>query len=275
MLVGGEEGIRRGGTRKIFFILAIVAITGWLYIILQSELFEIQEVRIEGAAMNDSVDIQKEVYKVVDQRASWRPWQTRQSWFLDLEALKQQVKDCFYLADVDIQKEGSHVLRLKIKEYPHKLVLVSGTSLYWIDLRGRLDSALDASDRTDAFQRLYGKRNSKPTDSPLIQIDPLTITTSTTDLIDPDRVRSLIGFTVSLQHLELPYRALQLDTVSSTKLTLINQDGKPIYFDLGERQDVDRQLQTYKVFMDAQKKKKDLVGYQYVDVRVPGMIYLK
>lgn len=275
MLVGGEEGIRRGGTRKIFFILAIVAIIGWLYIILQSELFEIQEVRIEGAVMNNSIEIQKEVYRLVDDRTSWRPWQTRQSWFLDLADLKQQMMDRFYLADLEIQKEGSHILRLKIKEYPHKLILASGTSLHWIDLRGRVDSTLSAPERADAFQRLYGKRKSLPTDSPLIQIDPLTIATTTTDLIDPDRVRAFIGFTVSLQHLELPYRALQLDSVSSTKLTLINQDGKPVYFDLGERQDVNRQLQTYRIFMDAQKKKKDLVGYQYVDVRVPGMIYLK
>lgn len=269
------EGNAPQTTRKIFWMLAVFALFGWLYIILQSELFEIQMIIVEGAKMNDPMDIEREVYHFLDQDRGWHPWQSRHLWFADPKELTNSLKQSFYLEDVIVQKEQRHILRLKIKEYPHRLIIYKNQSFYWVDLRGQLDGELTTEERQTILGRVYGKRSADPNESPLIRLDQLDVSTSTRDIFLPDRLKRLIGFTIDLQKLDLPYREFRSDTTSSTKLALINEQGTPVYFDFDASGSLERQLQTYKAFWDTQRKIKGPPLYQYIDVRVPDMIYLK
>lgn len=283
MLVGNPTDHRpeRGGERqglpskKIFWILAVVAIVGWLYIILQSELFEVQVVQVEGAKMNDPLDIERSVYDILDHRTNWRPWQTRQNWFIDPVSLAAQIQERLYVQQVEVKKEGSHILRLIMKEYPHKVILTFNQSFYWIDFRGHIDSELSKEERVGALQRIYGKQPSVVDDAPIVQVAPLVITTTTPAIMTSERVKALIGFTIRLDRLNLPFRVLELQTPTSSRFTLVNNEGKPVYFDLDAPEGVERQIDTYKAFIEAQKTKKEPTLYQYVDVRVPGLIFLK
>lgn len=278
MLVGGlREGERASPptTRKIFWMLGIVAVFGWLYILLQSELFEIHGVEIQGAKMNDPLDIERELYHLLDQDRGWSPWQSRQIWFVDSRELARNLKQTLYLEDVQVEKKGRHILRLKIKEYPHRLVIYQNQQFYWVDLRGELDGELSTDERQEILPRVYGKRLAHDNESPLIRVDTLNVGTSTHEVFTPERLKSFIGFTVDLQKLQLPYREFRVETATSTKVTLINGQGTPIYFDLGTSEGLQRQLQTYKAFSDSQRGIKGLPTYQYVDVRIPDMIYLR
>lgn len=278
MLAGGLREGERGSlrtTRKIFWMLGIVAVIGWLYILLQSELFEVQAIEVQGAKMNDPLEVEREVYQLLDQDRGWTPWQSRHMWFVDTGGLAHHLQQSLYLEDVRVQKEGRHILRLTIKEYPHRLVIYQNQQFYWVDLRGELDGELSTDERQQILSRVYGKRLAQDNESPLIHLDKLDVSTSTHEIFTPERLKSFIGFTVDLQKFQLPYRELRVETVSSTKITLINGQGTPVYFDLGTSEGLQRQLQTYKAFTDSQRGIKGPPMYQYIDVRIPDMIYLR
>lgn len=278
MLVSGlREGERRApsSTRKIFWMLSIVAVIGWAYILLQSELFELQQVVVEGAKMNDPLDIEREVYHLLDQDRGWRPWHSRHLLFIQSSELAHALEQAFYLEHVDLQKEGRHILRLKIKEYPHRLVIYKDQDFYWVDLRGELDGALTKDERQQVLGRVYGKRVADTNEPPLVRINDLQVGTSTAMVFSSDRLKSFISFTVALQKLQLPYREFRLDTATSTKVSLMNERGTPVYFDVQAPGSLERQLQTYKAFWDHQGTIKGPPLYQYIDVRVPDMIYLR
>jgi cell division septal protein FtsQ len=278
MLVGEQregERVTLQTTRKIFWLLAIVALIGWLYIILQSELLEIQEIQVEGAKMNDPMEIERGVYRILDREQGWHPWESRHIWFADPKELVQELKQTFYLEEVLVEKEGRHILRLKIKEYPHRLTIYKNQSFYWVDLRGQLDVELNKDERQQMLTRVYGKRVATQDEPPLIRVEKFELSTTTQDVFSPSRLKGFIGFTMDLQRLRLPYREFRIETPTSTKVVLVNEQGTPVYFELEPPEILEKQLQTYKAFWDTQKQIKGPQVYQYIDVRVPDMIYLR
>ena len=126
-----RTGRREGppsNNKKDVWLLAIVALIGWLYIILQSELLEIQ-VQIEGAKMNDLIEIERSV-SFLDRERGWHPWGSPPL-ACGSQRMVQELKQAFYLEEVQVEKEGRHILRLKIKEYPHRLTIYKNQSFYW------------------------------------------------------------------------------------------------------------------------------------------------
>lgn len=281
MLLGGErkgEGRSPETTRRIFWILAFVAVVGWFYIFLQSELFQVHEIVVEGAKMNDPMDVKREVFHLLDKGRGWQPWQSRHLLFLDLPLLSRELKQSFYLEEALFEKEGKHILRLKIKEYPHRLVIYKNQKFYWVDLRGEIDGELTKDERQAILMRVYGKRSADVNESPLIELDnleALAMSTGTSRLLAPDRLKQFISLTIDLQRLQLPYREFHVESSTSTKVALINEQGTPVYFDFETLESLQRQLQTYKAFWDSQRGIKGPQMYRYIDVRVPEMIYLR
>lgn len=278
MLVGerreGERSVPRA-TRKIFWLLAVGALVGWSYLFFQSELFEIREVFVEGAKMNDPVDVERGVYRILDQSRGWTPWDARHSWFVDSKELTQALMQSYYLEDVQIEKQGNHILRLKIKEYPHRLSIYKDQSFYWVDLRGRLDTELTKAERQQMLLRVYGKRLASLDEPPLVRVEKLEIGTTTQEIFQSERLKQFISLTVDLQRLQLPYREFRMESTTSSKIFVMNEQGTPVYFELEPVNALRRQLETYKAFWDQQRRVKGPKTYQYIDVRVPDTIYLR
>ena len=111
-----------------------------------------------------------------------------------------------------------------------------------------------------------------PDDPPIIEekttVDSLAPGYSVTD---PDTIKQWIQSASELRKGGIDYREIQIPSVSSTMARVINHSGIPILIDIGAN--LEPQIKTYVAF-DRVRPSKVKIN-EYIDVRVPGRIYLK
>ncbi len=266
-----EQG-RAGHTRSVYVLLGIAACVGWAYVLLASDAFLINRVDAEGLHAMDPVEVSREVFAVLDERKGWRPWSTRHSWFIDRVDLGEVLKTRLFAADVIVDKSPTHILRLKIEERSNRLIFHSRQQYFWVDLQGTATAELSVDERRQAQARILGSREAFYDEPPLVHADLQEPIAEGYRVVDSSQVKFWITLTDDMTKAGLAYREFEPPMDASTSLAIIKStEGYPIYTDIADP--IEPQLKSYLSFKKNQPA--NIKVTEYVDVRIPGRIYVK
>jgi hypothetical protein len=255
----------------VFFILAVVAVIGWTYVVFESDAFVITDIEVSGTKALDPMDIKREVFDILDQKQGNWLIPARHSWFIDRNALQKELISRLFVNSVTVDKSWDNVLRLSVEERSKRFVFHSHKQYFWVDLSGIATDALSADEMRDIQTRLIGTRPIRSDEPPVIKRD-LDDTINTGYVIaDPASAKEWIKLADQVKAANLVYREIEPPTSSSTLMKVLSPEGFNVLMDITAP--IDLQVRTYQAFI--QNKPKDLGEPQYVDVRVPGRVYLK
>lgn len=260
---------RLARTRTVFYFFALVVVIGWLYVFLQSDFFLVSDVEVQGTKQLDPMAVKREVYDVLDHRASWRPWSARHAWFVDKEALTRDLKDHFFVVNVVVDKYFN-VLRLKVEERSNKFIFHSHQQYFWVDLQGTATAELTYPERQSAQGRVLGSLAASMDDAPIIRRDLEEPLAAGYRVASQSDARLWTAAAHELASQDLLYRELVPPDASNTTMTLVSVEGYRIFMDI--HAPLLPQIKTYEAFKRARTKTK---VSEYVDVRIPGRVYVK
>lgn len=260
-----------GGTRPIFFFLVLVALFGWAYVFFMSDLFLVSDIEVRGLKSVDAYDVKREAFAIMDQQNSRWSWLNRHALFLNREAIEEGLKETLFAELVAVENVHFNVLRLLIEERSNRFIFHSHQQYLWVDLQGVATAELSVDERKQAQARILGQRSVRSDDAPIIHRDLDELIAAGYRVSDQTEVRSWLEFTNRIYKQGFLYREYEPPTASSTSATLISREGYPVFVDLSK--DLNYQLNAYNAFK--QDKPKELQVKEYVDVRIPGRIYVK
>lgn len=267
--------VRRGGGGRtprlqVFAFLSVFAILGWMYVFFISDAFVIREIETDGLSTLTSLDVSREVYRVLDARASWRPWSPRQGWFIDRDALTKELEERLFAESVTVDTISAHVLRLIVKERSKRVLLHVGTSFVWADRTGVVTDELTDLERVDVQARLSRKRFSSSRDPEIFLLPESTELTTGYVAVSTSTMRSWIALSDAFKSSGLNFMELRPPEATSTRVTVKTEEGYVVFLDT--QIPLKTQVDAYRAFL----KMKPLPKVsEYIDVRVPGKMYIK
>ena len=176
-----------------------------------------------------------------------------------------------FVLSVDVDKVGFNVLRLKIEERSRRFVFYSHKQYFWADMNGALTEELTTDERRSMQERILGQRAVHDDDPPLIHRDLDEFVEPGYVIADAETVRTWTETSEALLKAGLLYREYSPPTGSTTVAVVRSQEGYPVMLDTSES--LESQIKTFLAFV--QSHPKDLKVEEYVDVRIPGRIYVK
>ncbi|HVM91078.1 MAG TPA: FtsQ-type POTRA domain-containing protein [Verrucomicrobiae bacterium] len=264
--------IERNHKRQVVFtILAIVAVVGWLYVIFESDAFIINDIQVTGTKNLDPMDIKREVFDVLDQKQGNWFIPARHAWFINRDQLQNELMSRLFVNSVTVDKSYGNVLRLSVEERSKRFVFHSHKQYFWVDITGVATDALTDDEARDVQARLLGTRPVRPDEPPVIKRDLDDTINAGFTVTDPGQAKEWIKLADQVKASNLAYREIEPPTVSSTLMKVLSPEGYNVLMDITAP--IDLQVRTYQAFI--QNKPKDVGNPQYIDVRVPGRVYLK
>jgi hypothetical protein len=170
-----------------------------------------------------------------------------------------------------VDKSYGNILRLSIEERSKRFVFHSHKQYFWVDLHGVATDELTPDEMHDVQTRLIGAR-------PIRADEPMVIKRDLDDTInagyvvaDPEQAKEWIKLADQVKAQNFAYRELEPPTASSSLMKVLSPEGFNVLMDVTSP--LDLQIKTYQAFI--QNKPDNLGKPNYVDVRVPGRVYLK
>lgn len=210
------------------------------------------------------------VYKILDE-GPWKPWDKRNIFFVNAMTLSTSVQEQLFAEHVTVEKSFPNILRLIIQERQRSVVLVSRDTQFLVDTKGIISGETDPATR--AFVNKLLARTSFPDLSsvPVLVTNLAQEITIGSQVSDADRVKRWITAHRELVSGQVKFRYMSIDTLESSLGHLKAEDGTSILIDLD--MPLKPQIETYLKFI--QHKQKNVVVQEYIDVRVPGKIFIK
>lgn len=255
----------------VFGLFGAIAIIGWIYVVMMSDAFQINEVNAHGLQTLDQLDVTKEVFRALDERQGWHPWPARHAWFLDAKALENTLKERLFAANVTVKKGYGQTIEVTIEERAKRIVFHSRQQYMWVDLHGVVTAELDEAEKKDAQARLLGQKAAAPGDAPIIKRNLDDAISQGFTAGDAREVKEWIELHDRLRRAGMDMREFTPPGVSSTQLEVLAQNGEEVIMDITSP--LDMQVKTYQAFKKTKEGNKKI--YDYVDVRVPGRVYVK
>ncbi|MEK7473410.1 MAG: hypothetical protein AAB668_01630 [Patescibacteria group bacterium] len=257
--------------RVVFTILALGTIFGWTYLVFISDAFSVSAVEVRGVEDLDPVDVTKEVFHLLDAREEFRPWPPRHAWFIDREALQEKLKSRLFVLNATVENSYNNVLRLSVEERVKRVVFHSHKQYFWLDHQGVATQELSDEEKRDTQARLLGHRSVRSEEPPVIKRDLDELVAPGFVLTNQNEAREWIALSEKLGTAGLAYRELEPPTASSSLFKVLSVEGYTVLMDITSP--IESQVHTYQAFI--KNKPKDLGQPEYIDVRVPGRVYLK
>lgn len=201
----------------------------------------------------------------------WKPWDRRNILLIDAGELARQLKERLFAEDVAVEKSYPHILRLKITERQRSVVLASTSQLLNVDTNGIVTGEATGETANQARLRLNRKALADLTHQPVVALDLPELAADGYQVADSATVKGWIEAYRALIASGMKFRYMSLTSPTSTAAYVTSDAGWQVIYDLGEP--LGPQIETYQKFIRA--KSKDLKIYEYVDVRIPGKIFVK
>ena len=257
--------------QAVFFILAVCAVVGWIYVVFVSNAFAVNDIEVSGTKALDAMDIKREVFNVLDEKQGNWLIPSRHAWFINRDQLKKELISRLFVNSVTVDNSYTNVLRLSIEERSKRFVFHSHKQYFWVDLHGVATDALTPEEAHDIQTRLIGTRPVRSDEPPVIKRDLDDTINAGYVIADMPQAKEWIKLADQVKASNLAYREIEPPTVSSTLMKVLSPEGYNVLMDITTP--IDLQVRTYQAFI--QNKPKDVGNPQYVDVRVPGRVYLK
>lgn len=255
----------------VFGLFGAIAIIGWIYVVMMSDAFQVNEVKANGLQALDQLDVTKEVFHALDARTGWRPWPARHSWFINQAELENTLKERLFAANVTLKKGYGQSIEVTIEERAKRIIFHSRQQYAWVDLHGVVTSELEDAEKKDAQARLLGQKTAAAGDAPIIKRNLDEGISQGFTAGDAREVKEWIELHDSLRRSGMNMREFTPPNVSSTQLSVLAQNGEEVIMDITAS--LEMQVKTYQAFKKTKEGAKKT--YDYVDVRVPGRVYVK
>jgi len=246
-------------------------VVGWSYVLFFSDLFIINTIIVEGVENLDPIDVHREVLATMDKRGGWRPWPKRHMFFLNELELENLLKDRLFVSNVTVDKKGHNILRLKVEERVKNFILHSKQQYVWVDHQGVVTQQLSTDEKSHVQALLLGQRSPDNSEPPIIKRNLDDEASSGFQVFSGNEAKKWISLVEQLRALNVSYREFEPPGVSSTIMKVLSKEGYELLMDITVPLDI--QIETYNAFLKA--KPKDVDQVEYIDVRVPGRVYLK
>ena len=265
---------RTGLVKTNHLIVALLAVScvglSVVWFLFVSKYWQVSRIETNALTGLSREEVASSTYDILDHGA-WKPWDKRNIFFVDPKNVASQLRDRLFAEDVIVDKVYPNVLRLLIQERQRSVVFVSQSQLLVVDTNGIVTGEATDGVASDTRALIGGKAVADPTHIPVIVNVLSELATAGYQVARPEDVRVWIEGYKSLTTKGMRFRYLKLDDTASQTVHIAMEAGYDVIMDLTSP--LEPQIDTYKKF--AQTKTKDDVIHEYVDVRVPGKVFLK
>ncbi|MDQ7814720.1 MAG: hypothetical protein RDU25_02885 [Patescibacteria group bacterium] len=268
-----ELRMRRSWKQAKYFSLFLVMlclITGGAWFVLNSGYYRLANVEINDLTTLGKGEVVSTTYQILD-RGGWRPWGNDNLVFIDTEKLSSSLKDELFAESVAVDKVYPNILRLMIEERQRSVVMSSQGQYLQIDTQGMVAGYAEGKAKEDVDARLADKSLADPKTPPLIICDLPELAAAGYQVTDSEFVKKWLEAYKALNDAGLKFRYFRLSSPSSDLLKVVTDGGYEVYYDL--KTPLNGQIEVYKKFVAS--KPKDLKIHEYIDIRIPGKVYLK
>ena len=278
-------------------IVAVCLVLGSVWFIFVSRFWSVTQLDIKGMKDLGRGEVEQATYGALD-HGSWKPWDQRNIFFVDTNQLAKEIQQKLFAEKVTVEKSYPNVLRLLIAERQRRVVYVIGPQYYDVDTQGVVNgidtvnasfvqsllngkSVSDTSHPVVVSQQIFNQdaadtflfvssTNIGATGASSTDINTDSATTSQ-QLVDSDQVKRWLDLSEALNGARLHFKVLKVMQPTSRAVSVAMDKGYDLVMDL--LTPFGPQIDTYQKFI-CMKRKTQAIN-QYVDVRVPGKIFLK
>ncbi len=267
---GVREG--RGRAQRFIVILLVIFCLGLsiIWFLFVSRHWSITRIETNDLHTTEREEVEGVVYDILD-HGSWKPWDTRNIFFVDEGVVANALKERLFAENVVVDKVYPNILRLMITERQRSVVLASKDQLLLVDTNGVVTGEATDSVKSMAQTLLTHKAVARPQDLPIVVIQLPEPMTTGYQVTKAGTVRGWITAYKTLNERGVTFEYLSLESPEVLTLEAYTNQGYKVIFDVSVP--LEAQIESYKAYLKTQGKK---VGAQeYIDVRVPGKIFVK
>lgn len=257
--------------RFIGWGLAVTCLaSSFVWFIFVSGYWNVRTLDIQGLQDLNRGEVSAATFDILD-HGSWKPWSRRNIFFLQPEQLSRDLKELLFADEVLVDKKYPNVLRLIMKERKRSVILFSKNQFLHVDITGVITGEVEGQSLSRARSQLAGAARADAAHMPLIACELAELTAPGYQATTAQGVRRWIEAHKELVMLGLRFRYLALDQPASNTLKIVSDQGYVILIDLNLS--LAPQIESYKKFLRTQPK--NFIAKEYVDLRIPGKIFVK
>jgi cell division septal protein FtsQ len=240
----------------------------WFFLI--SGFWSVADVQTNDLKELNRGEVVSSTYQVLDE-GDHGPIDGRTIFFIDEKKLGEELQKRLFVDHVAVEKSYPNVLRLLIEERQRSVVFASKDQLLVIDSNGIVTGEVATAESNAFRQRISGKAVALASDPPLIVCDLPELVASGYQATSLETVRRWLDMSEALYRAGLKFRYLRLMEPKSSTVYVRLEKGYDVIMDLDS--DLRAQADMYRSFEASAQKNIQIK--EYVDVRVPGKVYLK
>ncbi len=252
--------------RKPYALLGSIVCVGWVFFFFRSEYFEVKEVEIQtSGGIVTASDVLPLVLEVLD-AGPLRPWAKRQTLFLSKERVGEGVKAALYAEEVQVEREGNNVLRLKIV-FGSRFVYATENGESFLRCAVARPEGLPVEE--GALLAAAKKRVLLATDFTTHELDGLVYVRKATSTLEVATIKRLLELGTLLGEQKVSFA--HLEEGMGSEVTIQLDKDRQVLMDLEQplRAQVER---CQAVLRETEyKTRKPLT----IDLRIPGRAYLR
>ena len=261
---------RRSSYSVVIVIIAAFAVTGWFWFLFRSGFLDIQTIDTGQLQSLDRGEVVAETERALSEGA-WRPWNDKNLLMLNTDALATTLKDRLFAESVTVEKSYPNILRLKIGERQRSVVVASNDQYVLVDGSGIVTAMAEGDTLRASQDRVAAKAFADQIHLPVVVMNTADPLAPGFQVAKPEEVRRWLDATRYLVLGGLQYRFMKVESPQAALARFVSKKGYDIYFDL--TQPLEPQLLTYTAYMKTKPDESKIV--EYMDVRVPGKIFVK
>jgi hypothetical protein len=261
---------RRTGYGAVIFIVASFAVTGWLWFLFHSGFWDIQTIDTGTLQSLDRGEVLAEIDRALQEKP-WRPWSYRNVLMLNTEELAVTLKDRLFAESVTVEKSYPDILRLKIQERQRSVVVVSFEQYALVDATGVVTGDAEGDVLRASTDRVAARAFADQIHLPVIVMKTADPLAPGFQVATPEQMRRWLDATRYTVLGGLRYRFMKVESPEAALARFVSEKGYDVYMDL--TQPLEPQLATYMAYMKTKPDESKITAY--VDVRVPGKIFVK
>ncbi len=251
----------------LFFAFAAV---GWAWFLFSSGYWDVQVIDVGGIAVLNREEVVGEVQRFFDSR-TFRPWHKNNLLMLDTNVLSSSLTERLFVDQVSVEKKYPNVLRLIIKERQRSVIVVSQDRYVNVDVNGVVTGEVVDAPLAAARERITAKAFADESHLPVIVMNTADPLTTGFQVAKPEQVHRWLDVSRTLILAGLKFRFMKVEAPESVLTRCVSERGYDIYFDMS--QPLEGQIATYQKYMKTKPDEKLIT--QYLDMRVPGKVYVK
>ncbi len=265
------RGILQRSNRLLVLALVLAfAVAAAVWFVFVSGYFSVKQLEINELHTISREEVASSTYETLEQ-GRWRPWDKKNLFFIDENNLAEQLKIRLFAERVTVDKSYPNILRLMIEERQRSVVLASKDQLLVIDMEGVVAGEAGENAAKEARDSIGGSLVANLDRTPVIVCELPELATAGYQVTNQEVLKVWIGAYRAFIGSGLKFRYIGLQEPRSKTAKLAMVDGWDAYFDLDK--DLQGQIETYKKFI--QSKPRGFKADEYIDVRVPGKVYVK